>query len=953
MIFRATRSLAARLLAVSATLAAPICAVRAATSPLAWPEIGAQQRPWAIWWWLGSAVKPADLTTLLESYRAAGLGGLNIVPIYGVKGYERDYTEFLGPAWMERLAHTVREGRRLNLGIDLSQSSGWNFGGPWIAPAHAPLKLVWQIHPVSATQPPPATIAQRDEVDGQPCPLVALMAYPATGTGPALDLAGKLAADGRLRWQPPAGEGEWQLVALFQSKIKGAVVERAGPGGAGHMANPFSRAAIQSHVRPFEAAFRAAPEARPRAFYHDSYEYHHTTWAPDFLAQFQRRRGYDLRTQLPALLGHGPGATVGRVRGDYRETISDLHLEDYIEPWTQWARQAGRQTRNQAHGAPANLLDVYAAADIPETETFHSSRFPIPGLRNDAYTFDRPHPAMIRFASSAAHIAGRALVSAEACTWLEEHFKETLALAKPEADQLFLNGINHLFYHGIPASPPAAEWPGWLFYASTNFGPSGGVWRELPAFNDYIARCQSILQGGRPDNDVLLYYPAHDLWQRPAGLSPRFGDLILPTQVHHIDKWLLGTPFHRAYEALAASGRSADYISDRYVERTGENAGRLAVGSQDYAALVVPTCEFMPPATLRRMLDLAAAGATVVFDGELPRDVPGLGDLAARTRELHELAARLAWKETGSPSESVAVVGRGRVFKTQQVAALLDRLRVPREPVVDQGVRFIRRRHDAGHHYFLASLGDHRLDGWTPLGVDAQSAVVMDPLTGRTGVAPLMRDATGATRVYLQLEPGQSLILRTLESAAAEGPRWKNFRAAGAPTALAGEWQVAFIAGGPVLPRPHATAQLVSWTQFPDEETQRFAGTARYRLRFELPATPAEEWELDLGVVFETARVRINGHDAGGAFSLPMRLRVGTWLKPGANDLEIEVTNTGANRIRDLDRRGVNWKKFHDINYVSIRYGRFNAASWPLAEAGLIGPVRLLPLRALGDNPAP
>ncbi|MGB7745935.1 MAG: hypothetical protein WBN75_01440 [Verrucomicrobiia bacterium] len=67
-------------------------------------------------------------------------------------------------------------------------------------------------------------------------------------------------------------------------------------------------------------------------------------------------------------------------------------------------------------------------------------------------------------------------------------------------------------------------------------------------------------------------------------------------------------------------------------------------------------------------------------------------------------------------------------------------------------------------------------------------------------------------------------------------------------------------------------------------------------------------------------------------------------LKPKDNVLEVEVTSVAANRIRDLDRRGVPWKYFHDINFVNIDYKPFNAAGWPLTESGLLGPVTLTPV---------
>src|SRR5207247_2170784 len=155
----------------------------------------------------------------------------------------------------------------------------------------------------------------------------------------------------------------------------------------------------------------------------------------------------------------------------------------------------GALSRNQAHGAPGNLIDLYAAADIPETEIFAR--------------YEERHVPMLTFSSSAAHLSGKRWASSESFTWLGEHFQVSLADLKPAADFLMLSGVNHMCYHGVPYSPEDVPWPGWLFYAAVNFGHNGGLWHDLPAFNAYVTRCQSMLQEGRPADDVLLYFPVH------------------------------------------------------------------------------------------------------------------------------------------------------------------------------------------------------------------------------------------------------------------------------------------------------------------------------------------------------------------------------------------------------------------------------------------------------------
>ena len=95
----------------------------------------------------------------------------------------------------------------------------------------------------------------------------------------------------------------------------------------------------------------------------------------------------------------------------------------------------------------------------------------------------------------------------------------------------------------------------------------------------------------------------------------------------------------------------------------------------------------------------------------------------------------------------------------------------------------------------------------------------------------------------------------------------------------------------------------------------------------------------------ESARVFVNGEQAAVLYSIPFRVPVGRFLNSGRNRLEIEVTNLSANRIRDLDIRKVEWKIFHDINFVDHNYTNFDASNWPLTPSGLLGPVSLTPMK--------
>jgi hypothetical protein len=660
-----------------------------------------------------------------------------------------------------------------------------------------------------------------------------------------------------------------------------------------------------------------------RSQFHDSFEYSGAVWTDDLFDQFQRLRGYDLRGQMPALFGEGPRETVARIKYDVRLTISDLHRM-YIERWTEWSHAKGTLTRNQAHGSPSNLIDTYAAADIPETEVYQR------------YTEnDQP---MMKFASSAAHLKGTALASAEAFTWLGGHFQCTWAMCKNEADFLFLCGVNHIFYHGIPYSPAEAAWPGFQFYASTNFGPEGGLWHDEPAFNAYVARCQAVLQSGRPSNDVLLYVPFQDMWQDAAGTtaSPQ---LTTPGQ------WMANYPYRKTSDALWERGFGYDQASDRFIAQAKVDNGAIIINGSSYRAVVLPRVKYIEPATLRKLMELAEARAKIVVEGPLPADVPGFADLAGRQAELKQLSNALKFSGGADRAVARASAGSGAFVQGDDLEQLLAEAGVKRETMRDAGLRFIRRTDDGGHNYFIANWGSQDFNGWITLAVPAVEAVILDPMfEDRTGEAAVRKGPDGATQVYLQLAPQQSLVLRTFLSRQSRDREWRQWKYAipsGPAMELEGNWKAEFIDGGPVLPQAYETRTLGTWTARDDPELRRFAGTAKYTLEFEHPLPDAEDWMLDLGRVAESARVIVNGRPAGTLLAAPYQVSIGPLLQPGRNQVQVVVTNLAFNRVRDLDARGIVWRIFYDANISNFP----NAANLPIRESGLIGPVRLVPLK--------
>lgn len=830
-----------------------------------WPAVTMEAKPWTRWWWLGSAVDEAGVKRELAALAHAGFGGVEITPIYGARGAEDRFLEFLSPDYMQALGVTCQEAKLLGLGVDMATGTGWPFGGPHVGPGNVELKI-----------------------------------------------AGK---DGRFAPQPT-----------------GFKVKRAAPGAAGFVVNPYSTEAIDRYLQPFTEALSQLPPGALRCQFHDSFEYQ-ANWAKEVPAAFLSMHGYPIDAQVDALEGHGDPDTVARVKADYRTTLAHLHMA-YLRAWVAWSHREGFLTREQAHGAPANLIDLYAVADIPETEVFGASEFLIPGLRREEAEVGKnlPQPLVTRLASSAAHLTGKRLVSSETFTWMREHFCGAPSQMKPEIDQLFLAGINHIFYHGTAYSPEDAAWPGWLFYASTQANDRNPLWREFAEVNAYIARAQSLLQASKPDNDLLLYWPIHDLYHTADGWQRAFS-------MHHRD-WLTEAESGRLAQSLIDAGLSFDFCSDALLSEAG-----------CYRAVVVPPCRLMPTETLRRLLDHAAAGGTVIFVGRLPDDVPGWGRLDERRAGFEQEISRLAWQEEGDGR--TALLGEGRVMLVDDAEGVLSQGIARSEPAAAQKLCVLRRRLGDDTLYFFVNHCAEAVDDWVGVATPAAAAVLMDPQTGQVGLAEV-RQTSGQTGVRLQLEPDESIFVRTLATAAAQVPVWPYAVRVGERTvALDGPWQVTALAGGPQLPPPFTAEKLGSWTE-QGGEWERFAGTARYELEFDLDRDAidsADDWRLDLGDVREVARVQLNGHDVDCVWSLPFSCRLDGRLQAGRNRVVIEVTNLAANRIRDLDARGVAWKNFHEINFVDVHYQRFDASSWPLKPSGLLGPVRIVPLSLSSGDP--
>lgn len=943
-----------------------------------WPKATQENKPWSRWWWEGSALTKEGITAEMEAYKKAGLGGLEITPIYGVHGYEKQFVNFLSPEWMELFLHTLKEAGRLDMGIDMATGTGWPFGGPWVGDEHACRNMYHKVYEVKGgqsltekiiyIQPPylravgnqvyefndkpspentmgkgfmkePATRVDPKKIDikdlVQPVaanknlqalaldqvqfersiPLQVVMAY--NDEGKSIDLTTQVDATGKLNWTAPAGN--WKLYAVFAG-WHGKMVERAGPGGEGNVIDHFSDAALKHYLHRFDSAFKGYDIKSLRSFFNDSYEVDDARGSADYtytlFEEFSKRRGYDLREHLPELFNTAH-EDHKRILCDYRETVSELVLNNFTLPWKTWAHGHGALIRNQAHGSPSNILDLYAAVDIPEIE----------GIE----------PLRIKMASSAGNVTGKKLVSSESATWLNEHFESNLGDIKVAVDRFLLNGVNHIVYHGTCYSPANEPWPGWLFYAAVHMNPRNSLWDDTPALNNYITRCQSVLQNSKAEHDILLYFPIYDRFSTPG-----------KEMVEHFDgvgKQFENTAFRTGAEYMYGNGYAFDFISDKQIENsTIENGLIKTEGKVNYKTIVIPHCEYIPLWTIAKVISLAEEGATIVAYKGFPTSVAGYADRTEKEKQFRGLIDRLKVSSSERGVREMQI-GKGRVVVGDDLEQLLTFVNVKQELMVESGLQYNRKKDAEGNIvYFISNNTDKACESWVPLQAKAESIALLDPMTGEIGEGRLKKEAN-AIQVYLQLAARQTIFVR-LYSKPVSMPDFKYWNPAKDSVSLNGTWKVRFTKGGPTLPSVVETDTLKSWTQFNGDIYQSFSGTATYTIEFDKPAIQSRQWLLKLGKVKETAAVYINGNYIATLIGPVYQVAIDPAILQSKNILEVHVSNLMANRIADLDKRKVFWKKFYNVNFPSRKpenrvNGIFDASHWQPHESGLMGPVTL------------
>lgn len=875
-----------------------------------------EARPWVIWFWWNGVLKREEIARQLRELSAAGFGGAEIrcVTFHGWGGEplkQMDATslarighkrvEYLSNEFVELLEHTCETAKSLGLRLSINMGQGWPPGGPWITDEHRTKLLSWHSHEVEG----PSEFVVTDLPAGS-----FALAWKITDVGERKvdetsfrNLAGEVETAGgesALRWKAP--DGKW-LVGIFRV-TPGGIADK----GDGPEVDPASRAAVLYHLNYFFGRI----DPKLRRFYgetlveiaSDSWEYSHNDkryWSPAIVESFPKLAGYDLRRKLYALLEFGPEQV--RVLRDLESVEQSLVHESFFSTVRQFLHERGLRRRPQVYGRglSRDYLKAYALADIPEVEA---------GI-------------ILPEAPWAAHAVGNPLVTAEAFTFLSTKHEPvrnfngpdetTPALLRWHANHYYAEGINRLNMHSYSYSPQELPLPGWRMYAEIHLNRTVPWWPAMPSVTTWMARNQWCLQAGSPVAEVLVY---------PVVSNP-----AEPPYNAHGDQ----QPISAANGVVGLNAATLPLFADT-----------AAKGEEQAVAEICVLSDVNSASEAEALLALSGSSSRLTYCGAAPEEWTAL---------RHDSTTGLRQQLNKLRDEGRLIDGR-----TQGWQAVVDKARRVRWPS-EAKLAYQHRRVGDAELYFLVNCGDSFF-GEVSFPHSGRRVEVWDADMGEIRLAAEVAERKGSTHVKCSLGHFESTLIsfgtdgtevdpvRVVQAQGGaftidDGQLVGRFDRSGEyrirlsdgrevtetiglppPQPVTGPWQLrvpAEFAVSQPISKTLELKQLSTWRVIP--ELEFFAGTVAYSTDFPLSSDqlqPGLEWQLDLGQVFEVARVWVNETDAGVAWSPPFRLPITQFVRPGRNTLRIEVSNLLKNH---LDR--------------SARYTR---------PSGLLGPVTLAPV---------
>ncbi len=870
------------------------------------------------WWWFGPAVTNAELEREMKLMKEGGIGGFEVQPVYplalddpeaGIRNFP-----YLSDEFLAALRFTSVKASELGLRMDLTLGSGWPYGGAQVTVRDAAGMLrIERLKVPDGSRSLPLPAMEAGETY-----LAAFLCSTREGRIVGEEIHELTDIKDGAAILPDGIRGTHEVLVFISSR-SGMMVKRPATGAEGFVLNHYDRAAVRRYLENLgDRLMKALQPHPPYAIFCDSLEVYQSDWTGNFLEEFEKRRGYDLKPHLPALaVDLGPRTPA--IRFDWARTLTEIFNENFMTPVHEWAKKNDTLFRIQGYGIPPATIASNIHADISEGE---GSQWKMVSAS--------------RWASSANHLFGRPVTTSETWTWLHSPvFRATPLDMKAEANLHFLQGVNQLIGHGWPYSPESVRYPGWRFYAAGVFNEKNPWWIVMPDIAAYLQRCSYLLRQGTPVNDVAFYLPVSDAY---AGFRPGYANLI---------ESLRRRVGPDAVGAVLEAGFNIDFFDDDVLRQVGHmDGGTLALGPNRYCAVVLPNVERIPPDTYRMFAEFVRSGGRLIAARQQPAMAPGFGAAESEHAEIRKISRDLF----SVPSEGSRFIEdeKTHLAETLRELCLPDVVLTPEVPEIG----FVHRKTGDAEIYFLANSSNKQQATKASFRVNGMQAEWWDPMSGRITHAAATAHGKNRTIVSLELDPYEGRFLVFTEHGNQE-PAADTSETASLD--ISEDWRVTFGSTGVI----GNLERLSSWID--NEATRYFSGVAVYEKTVSVPESMLKAGavlELDFGEgkaleevrgrsngmqawfegpVREAAVVYINGQRAVSVWSPPFKVEVTGLLKRGENSIRIQVANTAVNHMAG--------RSLPDYRLLNQRYGkRFDPQDVDKIQpvpSGLLGTIRL------------
>lgn len=674
-----------------------------------------------------------------------------------------------------------------------------------------------------------------------------------------VNLTSKMGADGKLEWDVP--EGDW-MIMRFAHESTGGPTKHGRANLKGLECDKMSVEAVTTQWNNYAGRLidtLSAVHLKPDGVIMDSHEAGAQNWTPGFEQEFLRRKGYDIISYLPAMMGYVVGSVseTDAFLYDLRRTVADVISDNYFGTLQTLCSRAGVDFTAQATGNGLSLvadnLQAKGRVQKPQGEFW---------AKHTHGSYD------IKETSSAAHVYGKRIASAEAYT--DAKFSQSLAELKNLADFAYASQVNEFVVCASAYQPWLDKYPG---------NTAGGrhyclnrnntYWEYSRPFWDYQARCAGMMRQGMPVVDLCIY----------VGQNP-------PVK-------LLTYRLPEIPEGYDWDVCTSEALTTRMSVRGNE---MVLPDGMSYKMLVVQRNNDMPFHVLQHVAQLVEQGGVVY--APRPEGSASLED-EADSVEYKKIVERL-WG-TEPLTSGKRSIGKGTLYWGMSLTEALLQAGIRPDMEMVSGntptdkVYFAHRRLADADVYFVNNHSERTFKDKVCLRTALGKAYFWNPIDGKRYVLPAQQTANGLD-VSLALIPGESgFIVATDKVYNGLMPKPAIDREVVTP--VAGDWKVYFDPkwGGP---GEVVFTQLIDWSKHVDPGIRYYSGMAVYRktLNLSLPVS-GEQCLLRFPHLEFIARIYLNGHEVNTVWCSPWESDLTPYIKEGENMLEIEVANSLMNRM--------------------------------------------------------